>query len=136
MRSAYLLAAVLLSPVATALSLGAGPLEVEATSDPTPRCTIGITDEVCILSWDGGQDPTSPGDDNVTVSRFTNRALVSLEASEVGPQREVAINASQVVVEHPAFHAANDSWILLNDSSPQAVREYVTLESRTLNAGG
>lgn len=136
MRSACLLAAILLSPVATALSLDAGPLEVEATSDPTPRCSIDLAGEVCVLSWDGGQDPASPGDDNFTVSRFTNRVRVSLEASELGPEREVAIDASQVVLDHPGFRAANDSWIILNDSAPKAAREHVTLESRTLNAGG
>jgi predicted transcriptional regulator len=127
---------LLLSPIGAALGLEEDPVSVEIEAAPAPHCSLAVDPEVCLATWDSGDDPQSMSDDQINVTRFVSRAKVSIGSSEAGFHREAAFSASEFAVEHPANHVLNETWIFANDSLPGEFREYVTLESRAMNTAG
>lgn len=110
-----------------------GVLRANADITPMRDCTVGVDDEVCAVSWETN-GTLLPGDDEIRTDKHINDVVVQFELLSL--PGDVAVEPSEVHVNHTAFHTLNQTWDFANRSLPAAVREYVTLDSRAWEYDG
>jgi DNA-binding transcriptional ArsR family regulator len=116
----------MLAPFAVAEDLSIGPVEVDVDFQHVPHCTLGVTSELCLLSWDTGHDD-GISDDEMELSLFAKRAEISIRPS-TGSSQSFTVDPEELVVHYTLNDYLNATWHDINDTRPNAIKPYVEFQ--------
>lgn len=103
--------------------------EIRAEMSRTEGCTVGLDEELCLARLESN-GTLSPGDDELTVDKSVESVAMTVRPPLSTVETSVIAEPSRLQVEHPVLNAVNRTWVRLNDTLPDDVRQHVTLDSR------
>lgn len=105
-----------------------GPLTAEADMNRNEDCTVGLDPELCAASVDTN-DTAAPGDDEIWHDKRIDEVALYLRVSPASEPQNVSIQPDELVVHHPVFTTANESWQSLDAMLPPAVHDHLSFDS-------
>lgn len=114
-------------PGAARTLVDVGPLMAEANMNHNEDCNVGLDSELCAATMDTN-DTATPGDDEVRHNKTIDEIALYSRASPVSEPQNLSLRPNELVVHHPGFTVANESWKSL-DALLSPLNDHVSLDS-------